>query len=311
MKLAIIINSYNRLKLLQKCIETLLPICKESQNNYFIHLLDAGSTDGSIDFIEGIKNKFDFVSYEIFSGATFSQGCNQAVRTVQKLRDNISAILLFETDNFLYKLDPIRTATKLIHSSTKIGCVGFTITNIKGQKLQPGSKFLSPFATVLGLKLSDYLKLEKINDYFKDTFNGYNIQEYQVIYTSPLLISMKVWNEVGGMDEELFPFCESDSDLLYRIHKSGFKSILIQCDGVVHDNLSSESQWSEKRVFDLSRARLAYMRKHNGVLLSIIVRPLLLTRHFIEAFYLLIYRRSLNTFFKRLHLSINSLLGYA
>lgn len=310
MKVAIIINSFNRLHLLEKCIDSLLPLCNKFYDEYYVHIIDAGSTDGSIDFAGSLEKQFDFITYEVLLGASFSEGCNQAVSTIRNLRSNISCILFFETDNFIYSFDPIVVAQKLLHSNSQIGCVGFSITDFNGTKLQPGSKFLKPIATILGLRLSDYLGLERIDDGFDFCFLGYKFQEYQVIYTSPLLISLQAWNEVGGMDEKLFPFCESDSDLLYRLHKNGYKAVLIHCDSIVHDNLNAASAWSAKRVFDLSRARLSYMRKHNSILLSIIIRPLLFTRHLIEAFFLLAREKSLKIFLSRLSLSINSLKGY-
>ncbi len=311
MRTSFIINSYNRIELLEKCLDTIIPYCIENSLGFYIHIIDAGSNDGSVERIHQLSERHNFLTYEVLVGSSFSKGCNAAVEYVQRYRQDVRYILLFETDNFLTSISPILTAIKFLTENSKAGSVGFSVTNFNGKYLIPGSTFLKPIATVFGLKASHYLKLERIPFKFVQKFHGFYFQEYQVIYTSPLLLSIDVWNKVGGMDEKLFPFCESDSDLAYRIFKSGFKNYLLHTDAIIHDNMENVSSWSDRRVFDLSRARLAYMRKHNGILLSYIIRPLLFVRHIIEALYFLYRKKSFTPFFNRIRLAFISLKGYA
>lgn len=311
MKATFLINSFNRLTLLEKSIESVIPFCESNDAIFHIHIIDAGSTDGSLEFIELMAIRYTFITYEIFQGASFSQGCNQGIRTIQHLLPEVDALILFETDNFLTSVAPVLTALQLIRSDKSIGSIGFSVKTFSGHPVLPGSTFLKPIATVLGLKLSHYLKIEKIKENYNINFYNYFFQKFQVIYTSPLVISLDVWNNIGGMDEELFPFCECDSDLAFRMYKKGYKSYVMKCNGVIHDNLNTQSTWSEKRVFDLSRARLAYMKKHNGLILSYILRPLLCLRHFVESIYFLFWRRNTKAFLMRIQLCFNSLNGYA
>lgn len=311
MKAAFIINSFNRFSLLEKSIESVIPFCERNDTNFHIHIIDAGSTDGSLEFIELIAGRYTFVTYEILQGASFSKGCNQGIKTIQHFLPEVDALILFETDNFLTSVDPILTALKLIRSNKSIGSIGFSVKTFSGQPVLPGSTFLKPTATLLGLKLSHYLKVEKIKENYDICFHNYYFQKFQVIYTSPLVVSLEVWNKIAGMDDDLFPFCECDSDLAFRMYKNGYESYVMKCDGVIHDNLNTKSTWSEKRVLDLCRARLAYMKKHNGLFLSYIVRPLLCLRHFIESMYFLIWKRNKKAFLMRLQLCFNSLNGYA
>lgn len=51
--LAVVLGTYNRLELLQQCVTSII---KETNCNYHIYITDAGSTDGTVDFLSALNS---------------------------------------------------------------------------------------------------------------------------------------------------------------------------------------------------------------------------------------------------------------
>lgn len=261
---AIIINSFNRLSLLRKAITNLLNIFGENQMNVAIMVVDAGSKDGSIEFINDIKAQTSLALHLVLSDQdtlSFSSGCNLGVATALHYYPDLGYILLFETDNYLKSIRPIHEALELIKIEKSAACVGFTVEKHSGQKIAYGSSKPSVLSHVLGQTMANRLGLDVNKEKWRN-HNGLVFSNAPIIFTSPLLITTKAWINVKGMTPEVFPFSDSDADLCLKFIAHGYQNLVLKCDGVVHDNLNTLSAWSSKRVLDYQKARYRLIKHH-------------------------------------------------
>lgn len=83
------------------------------------------------------------------------------------------------------------------------------------------------------------------------------------------------------MDSRMFPFSDSDLDWAWRVARRGYRMGVLETDAVVHDNLSTISNWASMRVVDYHRNRFRLLRKYRGRRVWLTV-PALFCRHVIE-----------------------------
>lgn len=292
-RLAVIVNSYNRLSLLKTAMETLMAALPSVPIKSAIVILDAGSTDGSQDYIqELISENRDFSIHLIKASpaTSFSQGCNMAVNEAIALYTNLDYCFFYETDNRIYNAQALTDAISLLENKKDLGAVGFTVENHRGEKVGFGERFPTFFSFLAGSVL--YAKIapqvNKIKHWM--TYEGLSWAPFDIVYTSPLVVRVKAWMTVGGMDSASFPFSDSDLDLGWQMYKNGYTSAVLKATGVWHDNMSNASAWSGKRTIDLHRARYNLLLKHRGKIV-VLLKPLLFLRHLAEFIMLNISRR--------------------
>lgn len=289
-QLAIIVNSYNRKILLEESVKTLLNALQEIQIKALLVFVDAGSYDGSIEFIKEIQHKN--TSQEIVllecKQASFSEGCNKGAMYSLQHYPSIKYFLFYETDNFFLNSAPLENSLKLIESDSQIATVGFTVEKFSGIKACYGCKRANILSFAIGQKLATYFEILKNSlKYYlniKEKWLKSHSLEYKfcdIVYTSPLLIKASVWNEIKGMDEKNFPFTDSDVDLCIRILQKGYKNTVLQCSGVIHDNRNNISAWSAERVIYFHKGRLNLFRKHRPFTIPFL-KVMLVIRHCLE-----------------------------
>lgn len=280
-RLAVIINSYNRLSLMKTALESLLEALQAVPVNTAIVILDAGSTDGSIAYVQQLmaeKSGRIIHLIEAAPSTSFSAGCNQAVNEAIALYPNLDYCFFYETDNCIYNPKALTAAIDLLESNPELGAAGFTVEDHRGQKVGYGERFPTFFSFLAGSVL--YARIapdaHKIRQWKKQ--DGLTWAPFDIVYTSPLLVRVKAWQTVGGMDSETFPFSDSDLDLNWKMYKNGYRSAVLQATGVWHDNRNTASAWSGKRTIDLHRARYNLLLRHRGSMV-VLLKPLLFLRH--------------------------------
>src|SRR5690554_4548132 len=114
--IAVIINSFNRLELLKSCIHVLSSWVGQSTfNGRLVGIIyDAGSTDGSIEWLEGRADSFDFPIEVILPAAgddtSFAAGLNRGVAYAEKRFSSLKYLLFYETDNQILNPHPLSQA---------------------------------------------------------------------------------------------------------------------------------------------------------------------------------------------------------
>jgi GT2 family glycosyltransferase len=265
-ELAAIVSSFNRLGLLQRALPSLLGALRDCPWESSIVVFDAGSTDGSREWLEALAAQERSVSVlKPSSGddTSFSGGVNAACALALKQNSALKWLLFFETDNWLAGATPLKGAADLL------------------QHEPHGCPFPGVFQFIIGQQLSNVLRMDRPLAKNAQISNGLRWWLCDVVYTSPLLVRREDWEQSGGFDATAFPFSETDLDWAWRLQKRGRLQAVIETPDVVHDNRGHLSVWSVQRTLRFHHARLLLLRRHRGWIASA-AEPLLFLRHLCE-----------------------------
>jgi GT2 family glycosyltransferase len=319
-QLAVIINSFNRLDLLKMALPSLIDSLSRLPCPSAIFVFDAGSVDGSLDYIEDYSRQHShfpihLVTPQAESASSFADGCNQAIAAAEAFYPNLQWCFFYETDNQLRNPEALASALTFLQGQPRIGAVGFTVEKLDGSKTGYGCRIPSPLSFVLGQRISSRLGLDAPNPPTWTTSPpALKWTPCDVVFTSPLLVRFEAWKQTGPMDANRFPFTDSDLEWCWRAGQRGWTLAVLDLPGVIHDNGGAPSQWSARRVlwFHQSRMRLLQLLTPTTAL---IIRPLLVLRHLIEMVLLLPgvianSTHSKRSFHTRCSLASSALFGY-
>ena len=203
--ISIIIPSFNNLKYLALCIDSLK---KNShfKNEILLHINEG--TDGTIEF--AMKEKIKFTRSPINDG--LCAGCNK----VSKLSSFDYILYCHDDMYFLPKWDLILLE--------------------EAQSLKTNKFYLSSIMINGDPKLNGHLNLnagdtvENFDEnYLLQNYKNLKHDDFQGSTWAPHLIHKDLWNEVGGFSEEFSPGKGSDPDLNMKLWKSGVR--IFKCLG--------------------------------------------------------------------------------
>ena len=292
-ELVAVINSFNRLPLLREALGSLTGALRAEEIPAGIVVYEAGSTDGSREFVESWQHdhpgdRVEIVTPAPGAGTSFSDGVNAGCAEALRRFPDTRFLLLYETDNWVAGPEPLRQARILLEARPDLAAAGWTLRKHAGVGgIGYGMRFPYPLAMVAGRNLCLRLNWESPNDSPWQETQNIRWRTCDVLFTSPLLIRRTVWEKSGGLDAQAFPFGDCDIDWAWRVRKLGLGTqAVIQSDAVIHDNRAQASAWSDDRAVDFHRARLRLLRRHRGAWVGVI-KPLLFLRHALEAALLL------------------------
>jgi len=285
MRFVAVINSLNRRNLLVPALESLVRAVDPKVFEYAVVVFEAGSTDGSREWLAGFAGQHPEVRLEVVEAtgqgdSSFAAGVNAGCEFALKAFPEVEFLFLYETDNWISSPDPLIAAMRLLREEPRLAAVGFTVRRHSGRFCGWGGAFPTVLSFVLGPHLCMRLGLPRCKVRKRAT-HGIRWFTADVVFTSPLLIRAPVWRSSGGFDAGQFPFSDSDFDWAWNVARDGRLLGVIETDAVVHDNLEVSSGWSSMRVIDFHRSRFRLLRKHRGrgVIAAI---PLLFLRHLSE-----------------------------
>jgi GT2 family glycosyltransferase len=215
-QLSVIIVNYNGLHYLDACFAS---IAKQLYGiNHEIVLIDNKSTDGSCAYIK--QNYPEVVLIESPDNLGFGKGNNAAVKMARG-----QYVLLLNNDTVLQShLDP---AVKMLENNNDIGALGINMLNGAGAYLKPGGNFPSPL-NLFRIKNMFWLGAEFKSGIFTKPF--YDIDW---LGGSFMLLPKKVYEYVGGFDEDYFMYVE-DVDLCKKISNAGYRRVFMPQLSYIH-----------------------------------------------------------------------------
>ena len=182
-------------------------------------VVDNNSSDGSSEML---KKEFPQVKYlNNIENTGFSKANNKGVALAQG-----NYVLILNPDTVISET----TLSEMVHfseSRTDFGAAGVQFVDGSG-KFLPESKRNFPNLKVAGAKLLGYSKYYYANHIHKES-----IAEVDILTGAFMFIKKKVYEEVGGFDEDFFMYGE-DIDLSYRITKAGYKNHYVGSCKVLH-----------------------------------------------------------------------------
>lgn len=213
---SIIIPVYNQINYTYRCLDS---INKYSNDViYEVIIADDHSTDGTKYIKRYVQN---IVVNENNGQKGFLMNCKNAAKLAK------GKYILFLNNDTLVTKDWLSSLTQLTEADNTIGMIG--------------SKFIYPNGVLSeagGIIYSDGsgCNYGRNDNASKSQYNY--VRDVDYISGASIMISKKLWNEIGGFDERFSPaYCE-DSDLAFEVRKRGYrvvyqpKSVVIHFEGV-------------------------------------------------------------------------------
>jgi GT2 family glycosyltransferase len=286
-KIAIIINSLNRLALLRECLTALDGwISDISDFHCKVYVFDAGSTDGSLDFLHAKASgdtHFRVLTPAPGQNRSIAGGFNAGAAAALDESPAATHLLFYETDNTILSPEPVRAALAELDTRKNLAASGFTVSRHDGRPAGVGMPFPTLLAFLAGNRISHFFQMERIPYHWKDSAGG-RFSFVDVVFTSPLLIKAEAWKDTAGMDAETFPFSDCDVDWAKRLALRGWKMGVVERADVIHDNRDALSDWSKTRALNFHRGRLRYFRRYHPFAIFAVWPGALLIRHCLEWF---------------------------
>ena len=244
-KVSIIIPVYNQIHYTYACLVSLL----ENTQGYDYEIIIAD--DVSTDATKEIDN---FVSGLVIARNATNQGflknCNSAAKKAR------GEYIFFLNNDTTVEKDWLSPLIKLLESDKGIGMVGSKLIYPDGRLQEAG-----------GIIWSDGSgwNYGRCDDPNKPEYNY--VRDVDYISGAAIMLSRKLWEDIGGFDERYAPaYCE-DSDLAFEVRKRGLRvvyqplSVVVHFEGVsngtdvngtglkryqVENNKKLQEKWSEE-----------------------------------------------------------------
>ncbi|WP_019038429.1 glycosyltransferase family 2 protein [Psychroflexus tropicus] len=191
---SVIIPLYNKVNFIKDCLESVL---NQSYQNFEVIVVNDGSTDGSEQIIENIKDSRLRLIHQNNKGAS-------AARNLGVEKAQYEWIALLDADDYWYPdhLEELNN-TILKFPEANVICNNYEVLLNNTHLKQPSYSLNEPF------------KAQYIQDYFEAS------QIDALGWTSALGFTKKIFNDVGGFDEQIKS--GQDTDLMIRL---GLSSII-------------------------------------------------------------------------------------
>lgn len=187
-KLAIILGTYNRLPMLKKCLNSFLGKIK---TDYTVTVIDAGSTDGTLEYLHRFKKKI----YIVMDGEKIGQ--TKSLNKVLALMK--SKYFCWISDDNVLQPEIFDKAVRILDTHDDIGMVGLKVKDVTGP--YTGHAYIGGISPAGILNVNQgmlRLNLMKQVGYFDEKFPDYGMDTdlttrillsgYKVVYTKDVAI---------------------------------------------------------------------------------------------------------------------------
>ena len=241
-KVSIVILTWNGVELTKRCLDSLMK--SEGISDVNIIIVDNGSTDGTIDYLEGL----DFITLlKNDENLGYAKGVNRGILAA----DDDSDIILLNNDtefnDFLWLIKLFNTANE----SNKYGVTGVKILQGTTDILQHCGAYL-PLDTFWGQQITG-------GEIDVGQYSG--IHECESVVFACAYIKNDVIKEIGLLEEKFFAYFE-DTDYCLRAKRAGYKIIIngditishfesssTKVNGVSHSKIFLKSQETFKQLW--------------------------------------------------------------
>lgn len=238
--LSIIILSYNTLRVLQECLESI----KRSETTGFSFetiVVDNASTDGSVKMV---REEFPWVRLIVSKkNLGFAGGCNLG------LKKAAGRYILFLNSDTIVKPIAFKKMIAFMDKDPAIG-VSTPKTVLFSGGMDPDCHrgFPTPWASIcyfFGLERC-FPKSKFFGQYHKAYLNLDRVHEIDAGFGTFMFVRREALEQVGDWDESYF-FYGEDLDLFYRIKKAGWKVMFYPEPLVMHHKGASSGLRKESK----------------------------------------------------------------
>jgi GT2 family glycosyltransferase len=262
---SIILVNYNGIAVIDPCLRSLQHFLHSVP--YEVIIVDNCSTDGSAEFIEHHFPQFHLLRQTVNHG--FGTGNNIGARMATG-----EFLLLLNTDTQLIS-DILLPLILLMKQHPEAGIIGPKLLN------PDGSLQLST-AWAVSWK-GEFKTRQRLKQYENPTHQRSILQRFEqchevdVVVGAALFIRKKLFDQLGGFDEQFFMYFE-ESDLCRRAQMLGWKILYTPEVSVIHVRGHSTDQISARMMIEYRRSQLYYYLKHRPLWEQICLRLYLLVK---------------------------------
>lgn len=236
---SIIIPTYNGKELLDKYLPIVFHSLSNFKNDYEVIIVDDGSVDGTVEYVEKNFPQVRILSNKINQG--FSKSCNKGI-----LASNFEWVLVLNNDayfdhNYLNEL--------IEHVKAD------NIFSLSGTIYKPDSESIQDGGKCIEWKLGGFVATR--NYYVTGNPNS----EYYSFYNPAVacLYRKSFLFQLKGYDEEFSPYNGEDTDLCYRAWKRGMLSIYIPTAKAYHKPNTTITKFFKKRSISVISKRNKFL----------------------------------------------------
>ena len=253
-KLSIIIVNWNTADLLKRCLGSLT-------QNYEVIVVDNGSTDGSVDYINGLKIK-TILNKENLG---FAKGNNIGIRQAKG-----EYVMLLNSDTVV-KQGAIEKLVGFLDEYPDFSIVGPRLLN-QDNTFQANCGWF-PGLWVVFLML------------FKEHFGGSDSVRFSPVKSQAVdwlmgaafVTRREVFDKTGGLDEEIFMYME-EVEWFYRTRKLGFKTYFLKEAEIIHLGRGSSKSGRKEPIINIYKGILHFYKKHRSGTEVIVLKMMLKTK---------------------------------
>lgn len=214
--LSVIIVNYNGLKYFKECLDSLYD--KLQGLSFEIIVIDNNSPDDSCNYIKQYYSGVILIESKINYG--FGKGNNEAVKQAKG-----EYLLLINNDTIV--LDNLVPVFNIVKKDSSIGAAGIKMLDGNKNYLTSVGKFPS-FSSMLRIK-----NMGEMGEEFRTGNFSKDIYEVDWVTGSLILMPKRVYEEIGGFDEDYFMYVE-DVDFGKKIEQKGYRRIFLPNYNYIH-----------------------------------------------------------------------------
>ena len=255
MKLSVVIICWNDSKVILNCLESIY--AETSAIEFEVIVSDNGSTDGSLALIRERHPKMRIV--ENGANLGFAAGNNVGIRVAQG-----EYVLILNPDTIIRD----RALEKLVGYADchpEAGAFGCRVLNPDGSfqnPARPSPTILGYFIAALNLRWLGYISKTFASDIYPG-WDGHTEREIGFQSGCCVMFRGDLLKRLGGFDERFFYHFE-ESDLCYRIWKSGFSILFCPDAEITHLGGQSVGRFPIRFALETYRSAYRFFYKHYG-----------------------------------------------
>ena len=225
--------------------------------HYEVIMVDNGSTDGTVEWIE--QHHPEIVLTHNLANLGFTRGTNQAIAKAKG-----EFLLLLNPDTLLTE-DCFSPQITYLREHPEVGITIPKVLNADGSFQQQSRRGDARPAEVFGyfLKLGKlFPKNRDLNGYLQSWLPEDEVAEVKAVSGSCMFIRREVYEQIGGLDEQFFAYQE-DSDYCMRARQAGWKVMYVPLSSIIHYAGEGGSKTNPYHsIFQWHRSYFLYYRKH-------------------------------------------------
>lgn len=257
---SVIVVSYNTGADLLRCLASLAANVRLPLE---VVVVDNASDDGSPDRVRAAFPRARVI--ESGSNLGFSAANNAGLRASTALH-----VLILNPDA---EITPgaVETLSRILDARPAVGVVGPLTRNLDGSIQVSFGPDLTPLAEWRQGRLVRGVRKRRPEALREAEARAAAQREVDWVSGSCFLARRRALESVGGFDEGFFLY-EEDADLCLRLRRAGWSVLFTPAAEVRHALGRSMEQAPERTRLEYDRSHVRYYRKHNGRLLTVLLR---------------------------------------